>query len=241
MRTLTFVLSYFNQVDALRRHISTWNSYPEDYKEKLSFSIVDDCSKMPAIKVMESESNLRNLDIHLYRVNTDLFWNVAGARNLGMQELNTEWALLLDMDTLVDSAMLEQLFALVAKFPRHRAYRFNRDLNQSPGQKSGHEIHPAVALIRGSDYWAIGGCDEDFVGHYGCTDRAFWHRARGKLEVIICEDIYLLHEPRGACEVERDSSRNRALFEEKKKSHRWSTDFLRFDWGEVLHGRYGTG
>ena len=43
----------------------------------------------------------------------DLFCNIAGVRNLGFNEMQTEWGLLLDMDTLVDNDMMKGLFILM--------------------------------------------------------------------------------------------------------------------------------
>lgn len=39
-------------------------------------------------------------------------------------------------------------------------------------------LHPAIALLPVDLYWRAGGCDEDFVGHYGNTDAHFWHRLK---------------------------------------------------------------
>lgn len=232
MRTLTIALGYFNQMDALRKHITAWNRYPEELKKKLSFIIVDDYSSIPAARVLETESNLHGLDIHLYRVKTDLFWNVAGARNLGLQETETEWALLLDMDTMVDTVTLRQLFELIQGGSQAVVYQFNRRISRRSGDFQ-EKPHPGVMLIRKDDYWSVGGSDEDFAGAYGYNDRSFLHRAGKQLEIRTCRDIYLHHESSGVARVVKGRSRNEKLFKAKRKNNSWSTDYLRFDWEEV--------
>ena len=102
MRRLTIVLSYYNQSDALKQHIGYWVNYPEEIRNKLSFCIVDDCSSDAAADVLSKAPGIGELDIQLLSVKNDLLWNVGDARNLGLKMVSTEWALILDMDTIVD-------------------------------------------------------------------------------------------------------------------------------------------
>ena len=83
------------------------------------------------------------------------------------------------------------------------------------------------------DYWKVGGCEEDLVGHYGWTDPSFWHRSIGKLDVLLCSDLFLDYIPEGEADINRDNSHNQRLFEEKKRTGDWSTDFVRFEWEKV--------
>ena len=96
-----------------------------------------------------------------------------------------------------------------------------------------NQPHPAVCLIRKEDYWNIGGCEEDLVGHYGQTDPSFWYRAKNKIKVYFCRDIFLTYDPEGECDMIRDTRHNTQLFEKKKKDNSWSTDFIRFDWEKI--------
>ena len=231
MKELTFVLSYYNQQDVLKKHISFWKKYSPEYKEKTSFLIVDDCSKKSALDVLKNEQDIDDLDIHLYRVKEDLFCNIAGVRNLGFKEMQTKWGLLLDMDTLVDNDMMNGIFdILTTQTLRHYAYKFNRKVPNNPHHVKNGQFHPAITLIRHEDYWLVGGCEEDLVGHYGYTDTSFWWRARGKIKVFFCKNIFLTYDPEGECEMVRNTFHNRQLFEKKKKDNNWSTDFIRFNW-----------
>jgi len=233
MKELTFILSFYNQQNVLKKHLAFWKTYPQEYKDRITFQIVDDCSKKSAIDVLKNEQDIGDLDIHLYRVKEDLFCNIAGVRNLGFQEMQTKWALLLDMDTLVDNEMVNQLFSLIKRNEERTVYKFNRKVPNNPRHVKNGQFHPAITLIRKDDYWSIGGCEEDLVGHYGCTDPIFWHRAKGKVNLVWCRNIYLTYEPEGECVMVRDTRHNKQLFERKKRDKSWSTDFIRFNWEKI--------
>ena len=233
MKELTFVLSFYNQQNVLKKHIALWKTYHPDLKDKITFLIVDDCSKKSASDVLKNEQSIDDLDIHLYRVKEDLFCNIAGVRNLGFQEMETEWGLMLDMDTLVDNEMASKLLFLTKTNQTNIAYKFNRKVPNNPRHVKNEQFHPAVTLIKRADYWSIGGCEEDLVGHYGQTDPSFWYRARGKVKVIQCRGIYLIYEPEGECVMNRDLRHNSRLFVQKKRDNSWSTNYIRFHWEKV--------
>ena len=90
-----------------------------------------------------------------------------------------------------------------------------------------------MCLLRLEDYWNVGGCEEDLVGHYGQTDPIFWYRAQGKLNVNVRMDMFLDYIPEGEANINRDTRHNHKLFEYKKNTNRWSTDFVRFDWEKI--------
>lgn len=103
-------------------------------------------------------------------------------------------------------------------------------------------------------YWTIGGCDEDFVGHYGQTDVHYNKRASrlvtaGKLRIQVHENVVLTELLHGSpcalvsnntttCEdaiskwvaPTRDTSHNKKVLAHKLKRDCWSNDFLRFSW-----------
>ena len=108
------------------------------------------------------------------------------------------------------------------------AFKFNR----KGGKKSGH-LHPAVCLIRKQDYWHVGGCEEDLVGHYGWTDPSFWHRARGKIQVKDCHDIFLSYHTDGEADINRNHGHNKGVFKNKMRNNSWSKDFIRFEWEKI--------
>ena len=113
---------------------------------------------------------------------------------------------------------------------KNNTFKFNRKVINNPKHKKNNVPHPAVCLIRIEDYWNIGGNEEDLVGSYGKTDGSFYHRANGKVNLFIKEDIYLDYFEEGESEINRDFSRNEKLIQEKIKNNSWSKDFVRFPW-----------
>lgn len=231
---LTFSLSYYNQgLDAFLKHLELWKNYDTNIKKEINFMIVDDGSKVPLEELIK-DINFEDLNINLYRVEVDLYCNIAGVRNLSARECNTEWMLILDMDTLVPKKMAYDLINIINKKEKGKAYKFNRLVPSNNKDNKHHKIHPAVCLIRKEDYWNVGGCEEDLVGHYGGTDPTFFYKAQGKIKVEICKNIFLNHLYEGEADIIRDTSHNIKLIEEKKKNGNWSTDYVRFPWKKIL-------
>jgi hypothetical protein len=225
---ITINLSFYNQNEVLKRHVESWKSYPPHLKDLLKFCIIDDCSKTPAIEVLR-ETNLSDIDLAIYRIEEDLYCNIAGGRNLAAQQCTTEWMILLDMDTMIPQAMASTLSALI-KSKKKEIFKFNRRVPQNHNHPKHNQPHPAVCLLRTDDYWDIGGNEEDFVGHYGWTDPSFWHRANPNYKINILRDTYLHYLPEGEADINRDTSHNLNLFNHKKATNQWSTDFCRFKW-----------
>lgn len=235
-KTITINLSYYNQpIETIVRHIDNWKKYPEDIKKNFTFFIIDDCSKVPLVELL-SDYDFEDLDLHIYRVLEDLYCNIAGVRNLGASECKTDYMVILDMDTVIDSKMANSLVELIAKQPNNenKVFKFNRKVSDNNKHEKHNQMHPAICLIRKDDYWKIGGCEEDFVGHYGCTDPSFWFRSKGIVEIIDCNNIYLQYYPDAEADIKRDKKHNKLLSEEKKKNNSWSTNFIRFKWEKLV-------
>lgn len=228
-KKITINLSYYNQDKVLKDHIYLWKSYSNEIKDQISFCIVDDCSKIPADEVL-SGIDLRDLDINIYRVTEDLYCNIAGVRNLAATVCETDWMVMLDMDTMVSKELADQMLELTYAQPGN-CFKFNRRVNN---HIKNNQTHPAVCLLRKDDYWNVGGCEEDLVGHYGFTDPSFWHRARGKLKINERRDLFLDYVPDGEADIQRDTSHNSRLFEHKKATNSWSNNFVRFKWEKIL-------
>jgi hypothetical protein len=225
---ITLCYSYFNQQDAIIKHVENWISWSRHVRDKFSFLIVDDCSHKPALQTIDSLS-LDQLDLSVYRVIKDLHCNISGARNLAAKKCLTEWMMILDMDTLVSEHLAENLLELASNNRSGIAYKFSQRFPDSD-----EEIpHGAVCLIKVADYWNVGGCEEDLVGNYGYTDPIFWYRAKGKLKVEIKSEYYLDIIRDGHTDMKRNSEQNLKLFESKKHNNNWSDDFIRFDWEKV--------
>lgn len=68
---------------------------------------------------------MSDIDLSVYRVNEDLYCNIAGVRNLSAQECKTEWIVILDMDTFVSEEFATSMLKL-ASIRKGEAYKFNR-------------------------------------------------------------------------------------------------------------------
>ena len=231
MRKITINLSFYNQDKILRKHVSNWISWSSETLKYLSFCIVDDCSKNKADHVLEG-IDLSRIDLSIYRVKKDLICNIAGVRNLSAKKCKTDWMLILDMDTYISEKFANAILNL-CNAPQGNCFKFNRRVKANPFHKKNRKMHPAVCLIRVNDYWNIGGCEEDLVGNYGQTDPIFWYRALGKINVKFEKNIFLDYIPEGEAKINRDTSNNLKLFEQKKIDSSWSSDFIRFEWDKI--------
>ena len=234
-KKITVILSYYNQPkETLLRHIHHWKQLDTKTKNIFCFYIIDDGSKFPASKILENE-DLEDIDLHLYRVEQDLYCNIAGVRNLGASECKTPYMIILDMDTVMDYNMANQLTYLAdTNKNKNNVFKFNRHVPDNVYHIKHNQPHPAVCLIRKEDYWNIGGCEEDLVGNYGQTDPIFWYRAQGVVNVYVKKEINLLYYPDAEADINRDTAHNTKLFESKKKTNDWSNDFVRFKWVKIM-------
>ena len=233
MKRVTFLLSYYNQADVLRRHVLQWKAYPRALKDQIVFCIIDDGSRAAAKNTIDS-LDVTDLDLRLYRVLVDLYCNIAGVRNLGCREADTPWVLILDMDTLVPEKAAQDILAQARKGKRRHAYRFNRAVLDNPSHKLHGKTHPAVCLIRKKDYWHVGGCEEDLVGHYGYTDPCFWIRAGKKIRLQERRDIFLEYLAEGEADIVRDAAHNERICRERMALGNWSTKVVRFPWERLM-------
>ena len=228
MRKITINLSFYNQEEVLK-NILGWN-FVKGITRKFFFCIVDDCS----INLPQSFKNIdkSNIDLNILRVKEDLYCNIAGVRNLSAQECKTDWMVILDMDTLITEKLANSMLNLIDIEPGN-CFKFNRKVSNNIFHKKNGQIHPAVCLLRKEDYWAVGGCEEDLVGHYGQTDPIFWYRAKNKLKVHPQMRMFLEYDPKGEANIKRDSTYNSKLFNQKKSNNEWSIKYIRFDWEKI--------
>ena len=220
---VTFIYTYYNQKEMLRRQLENWETYPTKLKRQIRFMLVDDASKESAAELIGETS----ANVEVYRVLEDMYCNIGGARNLGTKVCRTEWMFHSDMDHILPPEEAGKVVALVEEDER-KVYKFQR-IDHETGKT---KIHPGTMLLTRTVYWEIGGCDEDFVGNYGQTDIHFFYRAENVVETEMRADIQMVIDHIGETDgIDRHKGEpNRLLFEEKKASGQWSTDFVRFPW-----------
>lgn len=170
---ISLVYAYYENPEMFRRQLGNWMLYPRLLRDRVEFIIVDDGSqKAPAHDVIQAEGGFPLLDMRVYRVLVDIPWNQDGARNLAMSECRTLWAFMSDMDHLVPPDQMSAMF----RMPFHHGEYYMPDQRLTNGE-SLQRPHPNSYLMSRSDFWMMGGYDEDFAGYYG-SDGNFRRCAR---------------------------------------------------------------
>jgi hypothetical protein len=172
----TWITTYYNNSNMLLRQLSEWEKYPYNARQLIRFIVVDDGSSFSALDVINHFSEhigLITFDLALYRVKVDIPWNQDGCRNLAMKFCETEWAFLTDIDRLLPR---DQVKDFLNFSPRAGTYYM-------PSQQltNGTYLdapHPNSFFMSKTDFWSMGGYDEDFAGYYG-TDGNFRKCAKG--------------------------------------------------------------
>ena len=155
----TLVVPYYNEPDILEKQVKAWKEI--ERKDLVEFVVVDDGSKETPIDLLKD----LDFNVRLYRIKKDIFWNSAGAKNLGFTVANTEWVLSTDVDHILTNDTVNAL--LVEDIKESCYYTLaRRDL------ETGKDYHspPGILLLRKKSFWEVGGSDEDFAGCYGYED-----------------------------------------------------------------------
>lgn len=233
MKLITIILSYFNEdKEDIYRHLNNWNNFSESVKDQVSFIIVDDCSKIPINKMIDNN----NLDLSLYRILDDIKWNTSGVRNLGALQANTPYLLILDMDTVVDSNIIEQIIEICNNnINKSIFFDFNRIVVNDANHPKNNQNHPAVCLIRKQDYWSVNGCDEDLSGNYGYTSNLFKIKLLGNnIKQESLRNISILYYAEAQKDnLDRNRKHNRNLFDKKRKNNKLPKKLIRFNWKKI--------
>lgn len=172
---VTIVMPYYENPNMLNAHLREWRAYKTPEKTQLRVVIVDDGSpRNPAVNVIVDASNSLPFPIAVYRIVPNIPWNQDGARNLAMKHVETEWVLMTDMDHMLtwdDAAAFLRFMETVRRGFYYMPHRVDFD------GKANHP-HANSYVFNVTDFWNMGGYDEDFAGCYG-SDGNFRKCARG--------------------------------------------------------------
>ena len=154
---------YCNQrtIDTVTSLLEEYARYPADVLDRTQFVVVDDGSpiryEVPALDV-----NLTWL-----RVDQDIRWNQAGARNLALLYARSNNVVISDVDHSFPPHTLRWLIGRDA--PHRRFYRFYR--RRADG--SLRRGHPNLFYLSRARFFELFGTDEEFAGAYGAEDVRF--------------------------------------------------------------------
>lgn len=229
MKKLALLTHVYNSPEAAQGQVDAWATLTHQQTEALEFIIVDDCSDEPL--------SLRsyNLPLRLFRITTDIPWNMAGAKNLLLSKSTAEWLLFFDVDNRPTPTDIAGLSQALTQLDRQTVYMFPWK-NGQPGVES----HINTFLVHREVVQSAGGFDEDFCGHYGYEDVYFHYvlQRLGHNRVILANVPF----EQGSARTEglsRDSERNKALATRKYNANERPGPALRFQWIEQKLGTYG--
>jgi len=227
---LGVVYPYYNNKEAVKKHLEIWSKFKPELRKRIQFVLVDDCSDEPL------EEELLDVDLNLIvaRVTDGIKWNQSGAHNLGFSLVESEWVFTADIDHFLNETLVEQMLEL----PKEalNVYYFQRYLE---GRNASTDLLPApnIMLINRNVFWILGGYDEDFAGNYGYEDKLFLNLIKRKffIQVTELEKIKVLMYP--TKNLSRDLTINKRKLDEKTEllnnNQYKNEDTLRFRW--IIH------
>lgn len=239
---LTFVMAAYEQPLMLNKWWETLRTYPEKVSKRIHLVIVDDHGDPPAAIPDDVRERFRS---RLFRVLDDIPWNQMGCRNLGVQEAETDWVLMMDPDMVVEPEIAARLLVWVAKLKLGQVVKML--LRYTDGVLDSSS--PNCYLIHKEDFNRAGGYDEDYAGHKGWSDVQFMHTLKGlKMRFLKAKDVWVrYYRPRDIADatvntLNRSVQHNRALHIRKmgiakRNWKRWvktKGKNIRFKWSRVL-------
>lgn len=205
---------FFNQQNtrSLTDLLEAYAKMSPEVTRRIQFVIVDDCSP---VEVVIPPSIC--LNYQLLRIKTDIRWNQAGARNLGVVCAPSSKIILTDCDHFFPEKLLKRI--LDSKTPVRRLYKFKRTDEAGRPQQSPCNIFYTTKAI----FFSTLGYDEEFCGHYGYEDvmfRCFQQRMGNKLryftrfQKIVSNAV---DREKSYHDLKRDTEVNRVLLEKKQE------------------------
>lgn len=154
---------YCNQrtIDTVTSLLEEYARYPADVLDRTQFVVVDDGSPISyAIPALD-------LNLTWLKVNQDIRWNQAGARNLAMLYARSNNVIISDVDYSFPPHTLRWLIGRNAH--HRRFYRFFRKRADGSLRRG----HPNIFYLSRARFFQLFGTDEEFAGGYGAEDVRF--------------------------------------------------------------------
>lgn len=173
---LTYVTHFYcnqSNVDSVFNLLKQYEKLPYDIKTAVEFVIVDDCSPI------EYDIGTFDLNITWLRINEDIRWNQAGARNLGVTYAKSDKIFITDLDHELPEDTFR--FLINHRNPGRNFYKIYRESRQDGTLARGKRYnvgeryygHPNTFFMSRARFMRFFGFDEDFAGNYGAEDYRF--------------------------------------------------------------------
>jgi glycosyltransferase involved in cell wall biosynthesis len=236
---LSIISHFYNHHDKVIEQVKRWSRIDPEVLCQIEFILVDDCSNgLPDIKKY-------GLDIRLLRIETDIPWNQAGARNLGALVARGEWGLFFDVDQVLDIRAIGILLENLSGFDTRTMYymKLKEPVFNSIDNVTC-DFHLATFLVRLNTFRTIGMYGEDFAGHYGYEDVFLpfvWDSKGGKRILLSNPCFFEKMQNFHTTNLDRDLAHNRSMISQKTAMLNQHPEgdtpqpkrLLRFDWHAV--------
>jgi hypothetical protein len=236
-------MAVYGQPLMLEKWWETIRDYDDSVLDQIRLVIVDDHGDPPVAIPHDIRAML---GCQLYRVRRQIEWNQMGARNLGVQEAQTPWVLMMDPDMVLEPTVAKRLVSFLPRLRQGSLVKFLLRYTNDVLDNSS----PNVYLIHKSDFLKVGGYDEDYAGHKGWSDVQFLHTLTGfKMAFLKKPDLWVrYYRPRDIEDatvktLDRSVAFNRRMHIMKMSAARkigwakWAAanrqKLVRFPWGKV--------
>lgn len=169
MTTLTIVIPYYKNVNTLEYQLKIWKEYPSD----IEVILVDDGSPIGFKAEDVIKRNGIPANFKLYRILTDLPWNIAQARNIGMFNAVSKWGIWLDIDHIIPPETIKSI--LNWELNDSYIYSFGRIHHVT---KVAENPHKEIHMMLTKSYIDLKGFDESFAGHYSFAETNLMRRLK---------------------------------------------------------------
>jgi glycosyltransferase involved in cell wall biosynthesis len=236
---LSIISHFYNHHDKVIEQVKCWSRIDPKVLDQIEFILVDDCSK----DLLDIKKY--GLDIRLLRIDTDIPWNQAGARNLGALVARGAWGLFFDIDQVLDVRAIGVLLENLPSFDTRTMYymKLKEPVFNSIDNVTC-DFHLATFLVCLNTFRTFGMYDEDFAGHYGYEDVFLpfvWDSKGGKRILLSNPCFFEKMQNFHTTNLDRDLAHNRSMISQKTAMLNQHPEgdtpqpkrLLRFDWHAV--------
>ncbi len=243
---LTYITHFYcnqNNMDSVFSLLRQYEQLPEDIRTVVEFVIVDDGSPI------EYDVGVFDLNITWLRINEDIPWNQAGARNLGVTYAKSDKIFITDLDHELPESTFRYL--INCRNPGRNFYKIYRESRENGVKKRGKVCnvgdryygHPNTFFMSRARFMRFFGYDEEFAGNYGSEDFRFvkYQKYQGSRQHYLPKNIRCFERNVDREEsyhtLHRDLSANTPIDKRKKQEcslfgyeYGQSRIFLNFTW-----------